>query len=295
MEKIATRAKPVFFLLLVCLIFSCWHPRLQKAQAAGVYHLVKKQETVWSIARTYGVSVKDLVTINHIDDVNQIEEGSVLFIPSAERVIDDTTQIKKEKVDEAPKTDIRDSGRTGDGKNSKKTGGKKIAAEAAPVKTGDLQDSATAKIRADKPTDPKNQSVEEMVFPDRKIKATRNKFIWPVQGEIKAHFGIQPNKTLHNWVKIVSASGKKIKAAESGTVIFSSHLKNYGETIIIRHKDHFATVYTHLKKRLVKMDTPVKKGEAIAVLGEKDDDGAVYMNFEVRLKGKAVNPLSYLP
>ena len=295
MEKIATRAKPVFFLLLVCLIFSCWHPRLQKAQAAGVYHLVKKQETVWSIARTYGVSVKDLVTINHIDDVNQIEEGSVLFIPSAERVIDDTTQIKKEKVDEAPKTDIRDSGRTGDGKNSKKTGGKKIAAEAAPVKTGDLQDSATAKIRDDKPTYPKNQTVEEMVVPDRKIKATRNKFIWPVQGEIKAHFGIQPNKTLHNWVKIVSASGKKIKAAESGTVIFSSHLKNYGETIIIRHKDHFATVYTHLKKRLVKMDTPVKKGEAIAVLGEKDDDGAVYMNFEVRLKGKAVNPLSYLP
>jgi len=295
MEKIATRAKPVFFLLLVCLIFSCWHPRLQKAQAAGVYHLVKKQETVWCIARTYGVSVKDMVTINHIDDVNQIEEGSVLFIPSAERVIDDTTQIKKEKVDEAPKTDIRDSGRTGDGKNSKKTGGKKIAAEAAPVKTGDLQDSATAKIRDDKPTDPKNQTVEEMVVPDRKIKATRNKFIWPVQGEIKAHFGIQPNKTLHNWVKIVSASGKKIKAAESGTVIFSSHLKNYGETIIIRHKDHFATVYTHLKKRLVKMDTPVKKGEAIAVLGEKDDDGAVYMNFEVRLKGKAVNPLSYLP
>ncbi|HNQ65661.1 MAG TPA: M23 family metallopeptidase [Smithella sp.] len=295
MEKIAARAKPVFFLLLVCLIFSCWQFRLQKAQAAGVYHLVKKHETVWSIARAYGVSVQGLVTINHIDDVNQIEEGSVLFIPSAERVIDDTANIKKEKADEAPQTDIRDSGRTGDEKNSKKAGSKKIAAEAAPVKTGDLQDSATAKIRDDKPTDPQNKTVEEMVVPNRKIKATHNKFLWPVQGEIKAHFGIQPNKTFHNWVKIVSASGKKIKAAESGTVIFSSHLKNYGETIIIRHKDHFATVYTHLKKRLVKMDTPVKKGEAIAVLGEKDDDGAVYMNFEVRLKGKAVNPLSYLP
>ena len=295
MEKIATRAKPVFSLLLVCLIFSCWQPWLQKAQAAGVYHLVKKHETVWSIARAYGVSVQGLVTINHIDDVNQIEEGSVLFIPSAERVIDDTANIKKEKADEAPKTDIRDLGRTGDGKNSKKAGSKKIAAKAAPVKTGDLQDSATAKIRDDKPTDPKNQTVDEMVVPDRKIKATHNKFLWPVQGEIKAHFGIQPNKTFHNWVKIVSASGKKIKAAESGTVIFSSHLKNYGETIIIHHKNHFTTVYTHLKKRLVKMDTPVKKGEAIAVLGEKDDDGAVYMNFEVRLKGKAVNPLSYLP
>lgn len=295
MEKIAARARPVFLLLLVCLILSCWQFRLQKAQAAGVYHLVKKHETVWSIARAYGVSVKDLVTVNHIDDMNRIEEGSVLFIPSVERVIDDTARIKKEKVDALPQTDIQDPGRTQNVENSKKTGGEKTAAEAAPSQSGHLQDSATTEIRDDRSSDQKNHAAGEKVVPDRKIKAARNKFIWPVQGEIRAHFGLQPNKTFHNWIKIVSVPGKKIKAAESGTVIFSSHLKNYGETIIIRHKDHFATVYTHLKKRLVKIDAPVKKGEMIAVLGEKDDDGAAYVNFEVRLKGKAVNPLSYLP
>ena len=124
MEKIATRAKPVF-LLLVCLIFSCWHLRLQKAQAAGVYHLVKKQETVWSIARTYGVSVKDLVTINHIDDVNQIEEGSVLFIPSAERVIDDTTQIKKKRSMKPPKRTFGIRAEPEMGKTAKKPAAKK--------------------------------------------------------------------------------------------------------------------------------------------------------------------------
>ena len=116
-----------------------------------------------------------------------------------------------------------------------------------------------------------------------------------MRGSVKDNFGIQPNKTYHNWIKIVSAAGIKVKAAASGTVIFSSYLKNYGETIIIRHKDKFTTVYTHLKKRYVRIDKDVKKGEAIALLGEKDDAGVAYMNFEIRLKGKAHNPLFFLP
>jgi lipoprotein NlpD len=120
-------------------------------------------------------------------------------------------------------------------------------------------------------------------------------FIWPVRGDIKAHFGVQPNKTNNNWIKIVANAKTKVKAAESGTVIFSSKLPIFGETIIIRHKDKFSTVYTHLKKRLVKMDKSVRKGEAIAELGEKDATGAVYMNFEIRVNGTAHNPLLFLP
>ena len=123
----------------------------------------------------------------------------------------------------------------------------------------------------------------------------RKRFIWPVKGKVGAQFGIQPNKTYNNWIKIISGSGTKVTAAAAGTVIFSSNLKNYGETIIIRHKDNFATVYTHLKKRYVKIDQSVRKGEAIASMGEKDGSGVVFMNFEIRLKGKARNPLLFLP
>ena len=116
-----------------------------------------------------------------------------------------------------------------------------------------------------------------------------------MRGSVKTSFGIQPNKTFHNWITFVSPAGTKVKAAASGTVIFSSRLKNYGETVIIRHKDNFATVYTHLKKRYVRADQNVKKGEAIAVVGETDDAGEAYINFEIRLQGKARNPLFFLP
>ena len=120
-------------------------------------------------------------------------------------------------------------------------------------------------------------------------------FIWPVRGSVTTSFGIQPNKTYNNWIKIVSPARTKVKAAASGTVIFSSQLKNYGETVIIRHKDNLATVYTHLKKRYVKTDQNIKKGETIAIVGETDDNGNAYINFEIRLQGKARNPLFFLP
>jgi lipoprotein NlpD len=127
------------------------------------------------------------------------------------------------------------------------------------------------------------------------IHGQKGKFIWPVQGNVITRFGIQPNKTYHNWIKIESVEGIKVKAASSGIVIFSSALKDYGETIIIRHENGFATVYTQLKKRYVKVDRSVKKGEAIALVGQKDEAGNAYINFEIRLRGKARNPLFYLP
>ena len=112
---------------------------------------------------------------------------------------------------------------------------------------------------------------------------------------MKTRFGRQPNKTYHNWIKVVSAAGISVKAAAAGTVIFSSNLKDYGQTIIIRHEDQFTTVYTHLKERFVKADQAVKQGQAIALVGEKDESAAAYINFEIRINGKASNPLLFLP
>jgi lipoprotein NlpD len=153
-------------------------------------------------------------------------------------------------------------------------------------------------IPAQKGTDEKIESRSKAKLPleeKEKIQREEGRFIWPVRGSVKTRFGIQPNKTYHNWIKIVSVPGAPVKAAASGTVIFSSALKDYGETIIIRHEKEFATVYTHLNKRYVKIDQNVKKGETIAGVGQKDEAGNAYINFEIRLRGKARNPLFFLP
>lgn len=349
MEKIRPSLTLVICIILsLSLLNACFISQTQIDTPKGVYHLVKKNETVEMIAAAYGYSLPKLIRINNISDVNSVKEGSVLFIPSASRVINVAVQ-KKETVKTPRKPEMQKSKmaiiaepvtraienkKTSDEKITPQSGTpaaeKKIPAgkDKAAVKAAKeikapaeisaathkketiktVQSSETKPSKKDvskepsaetavnkKTSEEKNAPEPKAAVPDKKMQAGKNKFIWPVKGEVTANFGAQPNKTFNNWIKIISPADTKVKAAESGVVIFSSSLKNYGETVIIRHMDNFATVYTHLKKRYVKIDKNVKKGETIALLGEKDSAGKAYMNFEVRLQGKARNPLQFLP
>ncbi|MBI5024928.1 MAG: peptidoglycan DD-metalloendopeptidase family protein [Candidatus Omnitrophica bacterium] len=47
----------------------------------GVYHKVKKGETLWSIAKTYDVSIKEVIDSNRIPNVARVEENQLVFIP----------------------------------------------------------------------------------------------------------------------------------------------------------------------------------------------------------------------
>jgi murein DD-endopeptidase MepM/ murein hydrolase activator NlpD len=289
----------LFFLQLT---ISCSGSQVQRTQAKGVYHRVKKGETVWSIARAYNIKLQDLAEINNIEDPALVKEDTIIFIPDAKQVIDDVMTSAKIMDPTANAPLNADSSKVTGLQQpvpDKKTVPPVTIEKQPPTKVLPLEESVSKKeIPAQKGTDKKIESRPKEKLPveeKEKIKIEKGRFIWPVQGTVKTRFGIQPNKTYHNWIKIVSAAGAKVKAASSGTVIFSSGLKDYGETIIIRHEKEFATVYTHLKKRYVKIDQNVKKGETIALVGQKDEAGNPYINFEIRFRGKARNPLFSLP
>ena len=44
-------------------------------------HIVKKGETLYSISRTYGTTIKTLRALNHGININDMKIGSVLFLP----------------------------------------------------------------------------------------------------------------------------------------------------------------------------------------------------------------------
>lgn len=52
----------------------------------GIYHKVKKGETLWRIARAYDVSMSDLININNIPNVAHVEENQLIFIPGRDSV-----------------------------------------------------------------------------------------------------------------------------------------------------------------------------------------------------------------
>ena len=60
----------------------------EEPEVVGVVHLVRKGETVYRIARAYGVAPADLLEENGIADPRQVAVGTELFVPGASRVVD---------------------------------------------------------------------------------------------------------------------------------------------------------------------------------------------------------------
>lgn len=60
----------------------------REPRAVGVYHQVRPGQTLFRIAKTYGVGVAELSRVNRIADPADIEVGDRLFIPGARRVLE---------------------------------------------------------------------------------------------------------------------------------------------------------------------------------------------------------------
>jgi murein DD-endopeptidase MepM/ murein hydrolase activator NlpD len=120
-------------------------------------------------------------------------------------------------------------------------------------------------------------------------------FAWPVeQGQISSGFGIR-NGTMHDGLDIAAPAGTPVHAAEGGTVIYSGRLRGYGNVIIVRHDEHYVTVYGHNSENLVREGDSVARGQVIGNIGASGRTTGANLHFEVRRDNIARNPLAYLP
>ncbi len=115
---------------------------------------------------------------------------------------------------------------------------------------------------------------------------------WPAQGKLVS--GFNASDAIPG-IDIAGKVGEPVRAAADGVVVYSGNgLVGYGELIIIKHSDNYLSAYGHNSKRLVKEGDHVKAGEEIALMGAS---GAPRneLGFQIRYKGKPVDPLKYLP
>lgn len=278
------RRKTLLLLLIILFISACAVHFKESVRVKGVYHCVKSDETFWRIARTYNIDIQDLAEINNITDLTLIEVDSVIFIPGAERVIDIDIPVKISELPLEHKVSPTKN-KVSLTKNEVSPTKKKNEISSKKKKTPAKRDVTSKKVYRTK------QKTKQRT----KLSFDRKRFIWPVKGKVVSRFGIQPNDMKYNGINIVAREGKSVVAAASGTVIHSSLLRYYGNTIIIKHRDRYATVYAYLKSRRVKVGDSVKKGQQIALLGKPENNSKSYLYFEIRHKNKARNPLFFLP
>lgn len=120
-------------------------------------------------------------------------------------------------------------------------------------------------------------------------------FLWPVShGMVSSGFGIR-NGAMHDGVDISAPAGTPVYAADSGSVIFAGKLHGYGNTVIIRHDGHYATVYGHHERNLVAEGAHVRRGQEIGEIGRTGRTTGANLHFEVRCDNLAKDPLAYLP
>ncbi len=90
--------------------------------------------------------------------------------------------------------------------------------------------------------------------------------------------------------------GQTVAASESGRVVYAGNgLVGYGNLIIIKHDQSYLSAYGYNSKLLVSEGEEVKKGEAVAYMGAPNVGAQPVLHFEIRRKGKPINPLPLLP
>lgn len=219
------------------------------------HYAVKPGDTLIRIALDHGISWRDLARWNGLDNPNLIEVGQLL------RVQPPTAPMVPTGNETKPVQSARIESRPLDAKPGS-------PAASAPVT------QAPAPVAAATP------AVE-----------TEPAWAWPANGGVIAGFDEQRNKGLG----LAGKAGDPVLAAADGRVMYAgSGLRGYGNMVIIKHNETYLSAYAHNQTLLVKEDQVVKKGQPIAEMGSSDTD-QVKLHFEIRRKGKPVDPARLLP
>jgi lipoprotein NlpD len=302
-------------------------PATQAASTAAApavpagHHVVKRGDTLYSIALEYGASYRDVAQWNQLDDPTKISIGQVLRVtaPEAEaglqigaarasgplvaRPLEGAGTSPQGAAEGGTKTspmalrlpysdqnlallrqgEAGATAATAAGTAATTTAAATNAAGAATTATTSA--GAGAAASAAKPEPAKTAAI------DRDPDAASLDFVWPAKGALLAGFAEPNNKGLD----IGGKPGDPVVAAAAGQVLYTgTGIRGFGKLIVIRHEGGFSSVYAHNRQILVKEGQSVARGQRIAELGDSDADRPK-LHFEIRKSGKPVDPMRYLP
>ena len=298
-------------------------PTAPPAPVAPSRYRVAKGDSLYGIARRFGLPVRAVIDANALEPPYRLNLGQELTIPQAEvhevakgdtifniarRYEVDRSELVRLNGIEAPYTiplgqklilpqpgsrveataiasapQVRAAGQGGQATPS---------AQAAPTPA----QSQVAAVPRPPLVKPKSPPVAKAAVTTpgvlRKPPArTQSTFLWPVRGPVLSSFGRKKSGVHNDGINIVAPRGTPVRAAENGVVAYAGEeLKGFGRLLLIKHADGWITAYAHNEKLLVTRGDVVKRGQTIARVGSSGSVDRPQLHFEVRRGTRAVNP-----
>ena len=235
----------------------------------GGSYAVKSGDSLYSIAQKHGVPVEQLKKANGLSN-GAIRVGQTLVIPSATGTAKQVAAISPQ-----PEKPTANNG----------------------VQNASTPPNAASNVKPYTPPQASNKVIED-AEKDQSVAPTStgiSQMRWPVRGRLLASFGQRDGTSVSDGIDIMVPEGTPVKAAENGVVIYAGDgLKEFGQTVLIRHDNGLVTVYGHNSKIMVQRGQKVRRGEEIAKSGMSGNAKSPKLHFEVRKNSAPVNPSKYL-
>lgn len=235
-------------------------------------YMVQTGDTLYSIAFRAGLDYRELAQLNNIAPPYRIFVGQTLRIDNKKYIsIRGEQRYSSVKVPKSADATVKNPSQT----QSKLTTANKAVAR--NNQTGYVQ---------------KQTVKENATSAENTVSSSKVRWAWPVRGPVLAGFSNAEHG--NKGLDIGGKAGTPIKAAAAGEVVYAGNaLRGYGNLVIIRHNDDFLSAYAHNRKLLVKERDTVASGQTIAEMGNTDAT-SVRLHFEIRFRGKSVDPKRYL-
>jgi len=129
----------------------------------------------------------------------------------------------------------------------------------------------------------------------RAFSSLRGQLRLPVRGDLIARFGTtRTDGPSWKGLFIRTAEGEEVKAVAGGQVVFADWLRGFGNLIIIDHGGEYMTIYGNNQAVLKQAGDMVKIGDVIATAGSSGGSEHSGLYFEMRHKGRAFDPMSWI-
>jgi lipoprotein NlpD len=228
-------------------------------------HVVRKNETLYSIAWRYGRGFKELAEANDIKPPYHISVGRII---SLERSSKSSNNMNK-------------SSRSKDVKKTNVTKGK-VSKRSVKNVTKNKKHKNFNNIKWQWPH---LGPILAMYYVNDE-KSVRNK---------KTPKRTNGQKYANKGIDISGRVGEAIFAAAAGEVVYAGNgLLGYGNLVIINHNETYLSAYAHNRQILVQEGQKIKIGQKIAEMGRSETSNPM-LHFEIRKNGEPVDPMRYLP